>query len=151
VERPGLRLCGGTRSHEAKSYRRNDGWPRAFVGLRAPARILVGGDRTGLLLRLCRHDGETDSRRSSGVRREIHHWQAARRGRAAFVGRTNRVASHGRRPSPNRSASVIRRLLLASILAASPYVASAQADTSTTSFNVNGLNVILRRNTANEV
>jgi len=45
----------------------------------------------------------------------------------------------------------MRRLLLTALFAAAPCTGSAQADTSTSSFNVNGLNVILRRNTSNEV
>jgi zinc protease len=46
---------------------------------------------------------------------------------------------------------VIARLALALALLASPVVVAAQSDTATTSFDVNGLKVILRRNTANEV
>src|SRR5437588_12954490 len=44
-----------------------------------------------------------------------------------------------------------RRLLLAILVLFAPAVVAAQADTGTTSFDVNGLKVILRRNTANDV
>jgi zinc protease len=46
---------------------------------------------------------------------------------------------------------VIRRALILLVLALLPGVSGAQIDTSTTSFDVNGLRVIVRRNTANEV
>lgn len=46
---------------------------------------------------------------------------------------------------------MIRRLLLLAAFALAPVVAFAQSDTSTTSFDVNGLKVILRRNTSNDV
>jgi zinc protease len=46
---------------------------------------------------------------------------------------------------------MIARLALAVALLVSPVVLAAQSDTATTSFDVNGLKVILRRNTANEV
>jgi zinc protease len=46
---------------------------------------------------------------------------------------------------------VIRALLCAALVFAAPAAVGAQTDTSTTSFDVNGLNVILRRNTANDV
>ena len=45
----------------------------------------------------------------------------------------------------------MRRFLLLLALCASPSAVSAQSDTSTTSFDVNGLRVIVRRNTSNEV
>lgn len=46
---------------------------------------------------------------------------------------------------------MIARILVAAILALAPATAQAQADTATTSFDVNGLKVILRRNAANDV
>lgn len=46
---------------------------------------------------------------------------------------------------------MIRRTLFLAAMALVPSVARAQADTGTTSFDVNGLKVILRRNTANDV
>jgi zinc protease len=46
---------------------------------------------------------------------------------------------------------MIRRVLAAAMLVATPVLAGAQKDTSTSSFEINGLRVILRRNTANEV
>jgi zinc protease len=46
---------------------------------------------------------------------------------------------------------VIRRLLTLAALVLAPALAFAQSDTSTTSFDVNGLKVILRRNTSNDV
>ena len=46
---------------------------------------------------------------------------------------------------------MIARFALAAALLTAPAVVAAQADTATTTFDVNGLKVILRRNTANEV
>lgn len=46
---------------------------------------------------------------------------------------------------------MIARFALAAVLLAAPAVMAAQADTATTTFEINGLKVILRRNTANEV
>ena len=43
------------------------------------------------------------------------------------------------------------RFALAALLLLGPAITSAQIDTATTSFDVNGLKVILRRNTANDV
>ena len=49
------------------------------------------------------------------------------------------------------SAGRLRQGLLLIAAAVTPLVASAQSDTATTSFETNGLKVILRRNTANDV
>lgn len=46
---------------------------------------------------------------------------------------------------------MIRRILLLIVALLSPAIAIAQSDTATASFDVNGLKVILRRNTANDV
>lgn len=46
---------------------------------------------------------------------------------------------------------MMRRALMLVVLLLAPYVTRAQADTTTTMFEVNGLKVILRRNTANDV
>ncbi|HTE45647.1 MAG TPA: hypothetical protein VK636_10420, partial [Gemmatimonadaceae bacterium] len=46
---------------------------------------------------------------------------------------------------------MIARLAFAALLLSAPALATAQTDTATTTFEVNGLKVILRRNTANDV
>lgn len=46
---------------------------------------------------------------------------------------------------------MIGRVAVALLLLGAPIIAAAQTDTATTNFDVNGLNVILRRNTANDV
>ena len=58
----GLHHEGGGGRREAHAHRRHDGEPRARLGLRAPARVLVGGDGAGLLLRLRGRDGASRRR-----------------------------------------------------------------------------------------
>src|SRR5205085_7905114 len=81
----------------------------------------------------------------------IHHRETARHWRVALRRSSPLVEPYARATPRPRSSPVIRRAILVLLLVLAPLPAHAQSDTATTSFDVNGLKVILRRNTANDV
>src|SRR5206468_10909618 len=92
-------------------------------------------------------------------RQQVHRWQPARDWGAAIHGDARGVAAHTLDVAPIGSSSMMRQLLrrvamvtgLSASIVMLPARVQAQSDTSTTSFEINGLKVILRRNTANDV
>src|SRR5207253_2387283 len=108
-----------------------------------------------------RHDGEAESGRFAAVRNDVHHRQAAgSRGRAPVRGAHGAEVDSDRSTCPENS-SVRRMLLVGSAAFAVIAVPHGQAgvvqrhaaavDTATSDFVINGLHVILRRNTATDV
>src|SRR5262249_18985582 len=129
---------------------------RAGVRFCAPGRILVGGHGARLLLRLRGQHGETAPVGSCRVRREVHRGQAARHRCSHLAGRASRVEPHDIRFDRAEDSSVRLCLPKLALFVALAWLAPvahlrAQTDTGTTSFDVNGVKVILRRNGANDV
>src|SRR6185503_1775893 len=137
------------------AHRWDNAGARARVRLCAPTRILVGGDGPRLFLWIRRHDGETNAERSSVICEQVHHRQAARHGCAALARDATSAQADAviaaRFGNSSMSARILLVLVAFTALAGSPTPVVAQSDTATTTFDVNGLKVILRRNSANDV
>src|SRR6185312_15333105 len=158
------------RTPEAAACRRHRARPRARVGVRAPTRILVVGGGSRLLPGLRGQHGASNARRSATLRADVHRRQAARGGRAHLAGRSPAAPPNDGRPAassravPDGSAAMTPRVAAIAcalalgassagggVAAAVPRPHAPPADTLTTSFDVSGVHVILRRNPANDV
>src|SRR5688572_17790615 len=158
---------GGRGRREAHPDRRLDGEPRARLGILSSTRVLVGRHWAELLPRLRRYHGSPDARRSARVCIEVHRRQASCHWRGAVARDSPNAQADGSRVGGNggRAMTIAIQLLLAASLSAAAPTASkldtpandtlltavTPPDTAvTTRFDVDGVTVILRRNTANE-